>query len=77
MRINRALYGLKQSGHEWYALLSQWLLSQNFVQAQFDPCVFISSNLILCIYVDDVLMVGTDSAIRAMIKATRRTLQVL
>ncbi|KAH3957096.1 hypothetical protein HBH51_231200 [Parastagonospora nodorum] len=71
IRIVRALYGLKQSGREWYALLSQWLISQGFTQASFDPCVFISDDLILGIYVDDVLMAGTPKAISAMLDATR------
>ncbi|KAK6586058.1 hypothetical protein PZA11_001115 [Diplocarpon coronariae] len=70
IRIKRALYGLKQSGREWYGMLSRWLKEQDFIQATFDPCVFTSSDLILGVYVDDVLMAGTTLAISTMITRT-------
>lgn len=67
----KTLYGLKQSGREWYAVLSEWLKSQHFSQANFDPCVFISSDLVLGIYVDNVLMVGTQEQIDTMLCLTK------
>lgn len=60
LRLQQALYGRKQSGREWYALLSQWLRDQSFTQASLDPCVFMS----------DDLMSGTLAAISATFKAT-------
>src|SRR5437667_120819 len=40
-KLNKCLYGLKQSPREWYAKLTASLLSKGFRPTQFDPCVFI------------------------------------
>ena len=50
-------------------MLSQWLLEQGSRQAAFDLCVFIADDLILGIYVDDIIIAETESSIRAMVRA--------
>lgn len=69
LRLLKTLYGLKQSGREWYEVLSQWLKQMGFYLSTFDPCVFLGIELILGIYVDDVLMAGTNPATSAFMKA--------
>ena len=39
-RLNKTLYGLKQSGRSWYKLLSSTLVECVFEQCLVDPCVF-------------------------------------
>ena len=61
LKLNRTIYGLKQSGREWYSLLSETLLKLDWHQSSTIPCLFTrknsSSNLqILLVYVDDVLI---------------------
>jgi hypothetical protein len=71
LKLLKTLYGLKQSGREWYQVLSDFLLSIGFVQAQFDPCVYIQpGQLILGVYVDDVLLAGTMNAIKSFLQLT-------
>ena len=69
--LRKIIYGLKQSGREWYEVLVDWLkdYDQKLSKAAFDPCVFISEDLILGVYVDDILMTGTPSRISAFIVA--------
>lgn len=63
-RLNRAIYGLKQAGREWNMKLEAALKSFGFEKSKMDPCVyFIKGNqLILAIYVDDILIFWKDEA---------------
>ena len=70
MLLRRALYGLKQSGRQWYVMLSKWLITQQFTQASFDPCVFLSSDLIARVYVNDLLLANTDERVCSFLSAT-------
>jgi hypothetical protein len=72
LRLLKALYGLKQSGRKWYSVLSTWLTGNGFTQAAFDPCVFISHNLILGVYVNDLVLAGTSDAIAQFLDLTRK-----
>ena len=40
-KLNKSLYGLKQSGRSWHNLLHQYLKEINFVQSYADPCMFV------------------------------------
>jgi Reverse transcriptase (RNA-dependent DNA polymerase)/gag-polypeptide of LTR copia-type len=64
--LQRALYGLKQSGREWYGYLRTTLLEMGFAQMNFDPCVFRSpTDLIVMVYVDDLLLIGQIDSVEA------------
>ena len=41
VRLNKCLYGLKQSPREWYSRLSTFLSELGFAPTIFDPCVFV------------------------------------
>ena len=41
IKLQRSLYGLKQSGHMWYNRLSEYLLKEGFENNPICPCVFI------------------------------------
>lgn len=69
IRFLKTIYGLKQSGREWYEVLITWLKLQGLTQAAFDPCVFYSTNLIMGIYVDDVLLTGLTAEMSTFIRA--------
>lgn len=63
IRLMRALYGLKQAGHNWHQTIKEILLSLRFVQHHRVPTLFIHTtikNLMICIYVDDGLLVAPD-----------------
>jgi hypothetical protein len=58
----KALYGLLESGRLWFENIKQPLLDYGFIQNRKDPCVFIlflsPHCLIVCLYVDDLLMIS-------------------
>ena len=59
-KLNKAIYGLKQSSKCWNSTFSSTLLKMNFKQSIHDSCVYTYfSNDILCIiglYVDDLIL---------------------
>jgi hypothetical protein len=58
IKLQRALYGLKQSGRMWYNRLSEFLLKKGYTNNPDSPCVFIRKSqkgfCIVSIYVDDL-----------------------
>ena len=44
IKLQRSLYGLKQSGRMWYNHLSQYLLKEGYVNNSICPCVFIKKT---------------------------------
>ncbi|CAA7013547.1 unnamed protein product [Microthlaspi erraticum] len=67
VKLQRSLYGLKQSGRMWYNRLSEYLLSKGYVNNAICPCVFIkkfsTGFVIIAVYVDDLNMIGTQKEI--------------
>ena len=63
-KLNKALYGLNQVHRGWFSTFSTFLLSQNCVPTQCDSSLFVqktsNSITILLIYVDDILLIGSD-----------------
>ena len=64
-KLNKALHGLKQSPRAWYTKLSTYLLQCGFQGSKFDTSVFFSNKgssiIILLIYVDDIIIIGSHS----------------
>ena len=80
LKLKRSVYGLKQSPKNFFKLLRSNLLAVGFVQSSFDPCLFISPDVICVTYVDDCLFwarhdADIDKTI-ANIKAKGMDLQV-
>lgn len=69
-KLNRAMYGLKQAGREWNRTLVKALKSFDLIQSKIDPCVFYNHNLdlIVAIYVDDILIFWLDPTALVKIK---------
>ncbi|KAK3034295.1 hypothetical protein RJ639_034099 [Escallonia herrerae] len=65
-RLQKSLYGLRQASGNWYHTFTQSLLVVGFIQSQSDHSLFTftrkGSFLAVLIYVDDVIVTGTDSA---------------
>ncbi|KAK4063129.1 hypothetical protein Trihar35433_8924 [Trichoderma harzianum] len=60
LRLEKALYGLKQSGREWFGTLKSTMDDMHMTPLSSDPCVFQRDNLIVAVYVDDIVMTGED-----------------
>ncbi len=41
IKLQRSLYGLKQSGRIWYNRLSDYLINKGYINNVICPCVFI------------------------------------
>ncbi|XP_078438594.1 uncharacterized protein LOC144709063 [Wolffia australiana] len=64
--LRKSIYGLKQAPRAWFSKLSAFLLRIGFSGSCTDPSLFFritsSLRLYLLIYVDDFLVLGSDSA---------------
>ena len=61
-RLNKSIYGLKQSPRCWNETLHCHLKQMKFVQTSGDPCIYVSQdgNAIVGVYVDDLLIAGKN-----------------
>ena len=61
-RLNKSIYGLKQSPRCWNIVLDTFLKSLNFTQSNADQCVYIRNNneqkTIIAVYVDDLVIIA-------------------
>ena len=73
LRLNKSLYGLKQSGREWYLLISSSLRRLGWKENKKDPCFFsrkaYGQREHLLLYVDDLMIVSPNSQRSEFIKA--------
>lgn len=62
VELQRCLYGLRQSGREWYNLLSSKLIAYGLKRSDNDPALFTQGEgptlLIVGVYVDDITVCG-------------------
>jgi len=67
--LKKALYGLHQSGREWFFEIHSILKSINFKNLKWVNCVYYyKNNVILLLYVDDIVIFGkTDEHINEVI----------
>ena len=63
IKLQRYLYGLKQSGCMWYNRLSEYLLKKGYANNPTYPCIFIKKSktgfVIIVVYIDDLNLIGT------------------
>ena len=61
-KLQKSLYGLKQSPKCWNNQLDNYLKSLNFKQSDIDSCIYTCGNdnnlTIIAVYVDDILIAG-------------------
>jgi hypothetical protein len=64
VKLQKSLYGLKQSGRMWYKRLSIFLSKKGYTNNDDCPCVFIKKSTsgfcIISVYVDDLNIIGSD-----------------
>ena len=57
VKLNKAIYGLKQSSRSWYERVEQCLCELGFKKSKLEPCIFTKMNdevkIIIALYVDD------------------------
>ncbi|CAM8886974.1 unnamed protein product [Rhodiola kirilowii] len=64
-KLIKSLYGLKQALKQWHQKFDKVILSNGFKLNQADKCIYskfdnFGNGVIICLYVDDMLIFGTD-----------------
>ncbi|GJZ68659.1 zinc finger, CCHC-type containing protein, partial [Tanacetum coccineum] len=64
-KLLKSLYGLKQTPKQWHQEFDEVVLSSCYLLNQADKCVYSKfdesgKRVIICLYVDDMLIFGTD-----------------
>jgi hypothetical protein len=63
-RLRMSLYSLKQALKQWYKKFDRTVTSASFVVNEANTCVYYlfggNEGVILCLYVDDILIFGTN-----------------
>ena len=64
-RLQKSLYGLKQSSRAWFDKFSQAVKEFGMQKSKFDHSVFYRNSssgiMLLVVYVDDIVITGSDS----------------
>jgi hypothetical protein len=63
-KLLKSLYGVKQAHKQWHEKFERTLTDEGFVVNEADKCVYYryggGEGVILCLYVDDILIFGTS-----------------
>ena len=72
-RLHKSLYGLKQSPRAWFGKFSQAIKKFEMIKSKSDHSVFYkhssSGIILLVVYVDDIIITGSDSTGISSLKA--------
>jgi hypothetical protein len=65
-KLNKSLYGLKQSPRAWFEKFTQSMKKQGYIQGQADHTLFTKFSqdgkiAVLIVYVDDIVLTGNDT----------------
>lgn len=63
-KLTKSLYGLKQALRQWYLKFDSFMSRNGYKKCAMDQCCYLkdfgSSYIILLLYVDDMLVVGSN-----------------
>lgn len=70
-KLQKSIYGLKQSGKNWNDHINQVLLNKGLTRSEHDPCIYFNreEELYVGLYVDDKLVIGKPESIRTFKKS--------
>eukprot|EP00253_Pinus_taeda_P029848 PITA_29848 len=79
-KLKKALYGLKQAPRAWYSRIDSYLLDNEFDKCEGKPTVYIKEkdgkNLIVVLYVDDVIFTGNDDQLIKNFKSVMKEFEI-
>ena len=64
-KLKKILYGLKQAPQQWYLKFDRLMQEHGYNRCHLDHCVYFKrqdndSYIVLCLYVDDILVAGSN-----------------
>ena len=73
-KLNKSLYGLKESPRQWYKRFDQFMIGHNYTRSSFDHCVYFRKLqdgyfIYLLLYVDDMLITSRNQDEMCRLKA--------
>ena len=84
-RLRKSLYGLKQSGKNWYNELHEFLTNipdLTLTRSDVDPCLYVSRDeggepdLVIAVYVDDLAISGKEKSVETFKRAINGRFQM-
>ena len=80
IKLQRSLYGLKQSGRMWYNRLSDYLLTEGYANNPICPCIFIKKSktgfAIIVVYVNDLNFIRTPEELTRTTKYLKKEFEM-
>ena len=80
IKLQRSLYGLKQSGRMWYQRLSEYLIKERYKNDPICPCVFIKKSetgfSFVAVYVNDINLIGTPEELAKTVEYFKKEFEV-
>ena len=76
-KLNAALYGFSQALRAFYLKLRVYLVQElNYKVCPSEPCLIINEEIILGMYVDDILVIWSDHAVSSFLKYIKKGFKV-
>jgi hypothetical protein len=73
LHLKQTLYGLKPSHQFFFEYISKRLINSGLTPSKFDPCLFMSTSLIVIVYINNILIYGQhDEEITKLIKQLQK-----
>lgn len=76
-KLNKSLYGLKQSGRNWNQLLHDYFIREGFQRNPVDHCVYLkksgNSLIVALIWVDDIVIAASNEEVMNKFKETLKS----
>ncbi|KAI3451646.1 hypothetical protein Pfo_008311 [Paulownia fortunei] len=80
IKLQRSLYGLKQSGRMWYHRLSEYLIKESYKNDPICPYIFIkrldTEFAIIAVYVDAMNLIGTPKELANVAEYLKKEFEV-
>ena len=76
-RLNKSLYGLKQSGRNWNGVLHDFLRENDFEQSLVDNCLYVKQSeaemIMILAWVDDLIIAVSSESMLGDVKNTLKS----
>lgn len=63
LRLKRSLYGTNFAPKLWYETASQALMNLGLKRSELDPCLFLKTDMMVVLYVDDAIICAKNEAL--------------